>query len=813
MNESLLEIIRSRMETDESLDERTSSLLVAACQGRDQLEATLEGKASVRISAQKEVAKPPGVFLQRVRVQGFRGIGPPVTLDLTPGPGLTLVVGRNGSGKSSLAEGLEMLFTGESKRWSDRSQVWREGWLNLHNPEKPMLEAELLVEGHNGPARVVRAWGVGSDLDESEVFVQPHGKPKADLDALGWSAAVESFRPFLSYSELGAMFDAGPSKLYDALSSILGLDDLVTASELLRDARLSRERALKDVKQDLSPLLERLREVKDERAEKSLAALLERSWNLDEVENILLGPAEDASESEISLLRQLSTLESPALDAATEVCKELRGAAAELSQVKDTEAERDLRIAELLESALEFHESHGDADCPVCGRGYLDAGWRDATKAQIATLRARAEKAEAARRRADAARTRAKQMLFPSPPILDRVERVGLEGGEAREAFRRWTKGRDLTDMVELADHLESNLTPLMEALEDLRIRASKVLEERETAWRPVAASLAGWLKDAREAKAGEDQLPALKNAETWLKATAADIRNERFHPIADEATRIWEILRQQSNVELGRIELEGTGTKRRVALDVRVDGVDGAALGVMSQGELNSLALSLFLPRATLPESPFRFVVIDDPVQSMDPARVDGLARVLEKCAKERQVLVFTHDARLFEAIRRLQIKATVIEVTRRAASVVELRAALDPVSRYLEDARALASTEDLPSSVALRVVPGFCRMGLEAACMEAIRRRRLGRGESHQEVERLLESATRLTVLVSWTLFDDGERGGEVMATLNKRFGKWAGDVFKMLNKGAHQGYEGDLLQLVRDAESLSTKIQELP
>ena len=61
------------------------------------------------------------------------------------------------------------------------------------------------------------------------------------------------------------------------------------------------------------------------------------------------------------------------------------------------------------------------------------------------------------------------------------------------------------------------------------------------------------------------------------------------------------------------------------------MDGVEGAALGVMSQGELHALALSLFIPRATLPESPFRFIVIDDPVQSMDPARVDGLARVLE--------------------------------------------------------------------------------------------------------------------------------------------------------------------------------------
>ena len=75
-----------------------------------------------------------------------------------------------------------------------------------------------------------------------------------------------------------------------------------------------------------------------------------------------------------------------------------------------------------------------------------------------------------------------------------------------------------------------------------------------------------------------------------------------------------------------------------------------------MSQGELNALALSVFLPRATLPESPFRFVVIDDPVQSMDPAKVDGLARVLAEPPRDRQVVVFTHDDRLPEAVRRLQ-------------------------------------------------------------------------------------------------------------------------------------------------------------
>ena len=56
---------------------------------------------------------------------------------------------------------------------------------------------------------------------------------------------------------------------------------------------------------------------------------------------------------------------------------------------------------------------------------------------------------------------------------------------------------------------------------------------------------------------------------------------------------------------------------------------------------------------RDAQPASSFRFLVIDDPVQAMDPAKVDGLARVLESTAVGRQVIVFTHDNRLAQAVR----------------------------------------------------------------------------------------------------------------------------------------------------------------
>ena len=104
---------------------------------------------------------------------------------------------------------------------------------------------------------------------------------------------------------------------------------------------------------------------------------------------------------------------------------------------------------------------------------------------------------------------------------------------------------------------------------------------------------------------------------------------------------------------------------------------------------------------------------MIDDPVQSMDPAKVEGLARLLAWVGKDRQVLVFTHDDRLPEAIRRLQLPGVIWEVTRREGSVVELTENDDPVSRFLDDARALARTTELPEDARAVVVAGFCRSG----------------------------------------------------------------------------------------------------
>ena len=431
MDDVLEGIILGRLDADDKLAERTRAIVIGACHGADALDATLEGKAPE--PSRKAEAKAPSVrnhaYIQAIEVQGFRGVGPPASLPITTGPGLTLVVGRNGSGKSSFAEALELLLTGDNSRWSTRSAIWKEGWRNLHQSDA-RIDAEFVVEGAKGTTVVSREWKPEAKLEEADTVVSAQGsKKKSDLETMGWAGAVEMYRPFLSYSELGSMLDAGPSALYDALSAILGLEDLVEAEARLKEASKRRKKLSDEAKLALPPILERLATVEDERASICIEALSAKTWGLDAVEEAVIGTeATDREESQLAVLRQLAVLEAPDADEVKTAADGLQAAASALHEMGGTEAAKASQTAELLGAALKFHESHGDQDCPVCGEGALNTEWRTATEEEIGRLRQLTEQVDLAHRLMDESMKSARARLLPAPAVLSSASEIEAGG-------------------------------------------------------------------------------------------------------------------------------------------------------------------------------------------------------------------------------------------------------------------------------------------------------------------------------------------------------------------------------------------------
>jgi hypothetical protein len=207
------ELLRAELAREEAPD-RVTAMVLAACAGSDRLASVINGSAGSPTAQgatparpagrTTEAAKVPAVFLRSISVRGFRGVGPTATLPLVPGPGLTVALGRNGSGKSSFAEAAEFALTGATDR-AKRGTLWTDGWRSLHHTAEPTrVQLELTTEG-SGPLTVVHEWPAEAGLHDGTTTAQADGEPPIPFADLDWQPLLELWRPFLAYSELSGL--------------------------------------------------------------------------------------------------------------------------------------------------------------------------------------------------------------------------------------------------------------------------------------------------------------------------------------------------------------------------------------------------------------------------------------------------------------------------------------------------------------------------------------------------------------------------------------------------------------------------------
>lgn len=765
--------------TASGIDDEVGLLILAAMEGQAALDAYLdEGTSSKRDRERGPETKSSasGTFLASIEVEGFRGVGPTTTLQLKPRPGLTIVAGRNGSGKSSLAEALELALTGNTYRWLNKSLMWREQWRNLHHDQARIRIG--IVEEASGPISIATTWPAGvTDLEGRTTHTQRRvgGQVQAQqtgLGDLGWARPLEQFRPMLSYDELGGLLEQGSSKLYDALASILGVEQLSDALQRIQVRAKERKLPQAAASSRRKTLQAQVAQLDDERA-KAAAALLRKTAPDTAALRALATGSTDVAAGPIGALKVLTSLEYPAtIEQVTEVASRLRKGVAAVADSAETLSQREMARLELLEGALVVHADHGDMTCPVCRQGSLDESWAQTSRDLAQRARRQLSDYDLAQQTLALARTDLRKLLAPRPGALQSAPIPGADTavGAARQAWEGFVdvpKGEDSATILAVADHIETRVGPLLAALSELHTTAAAAIDRLNDAWQPLASQIAAWCDEYDAAAADRPLVERLTAAEKWLKDNDLALKNDRLRPIADGARHAWSKLRQESNVDIGTLALEGSANKRRVRVDATIDGADAGSIAVLSQGELHALALSLFIPRATMAASPFRFLILDDPVQAMDPAKVDGLVDLLGELAQDRQVIVLSHDDRLPAAVRRSSIDATILEVSRGKDSHVTISTLTDPADRYLGDAFGLVKEweEGRVEEFALRrTLPGLLRFAVEAAAKDRYYSRAIGGGASLREVEKQWQDAATTRQKVTLAVFAESRDNHEL-------------------------------------------------
>ena len=165
------------------------------------------------------------LYLSEVMLSDFRTYGPESKINLTPGPGLTVLCGMNGLGKTGFFDGVEWALTGDVRRLRTRG---------VDNIEKCLGRI-----GRSAPYAVELTFNSGAKLGRRE------STPQDSLEVIGllkdpqWIPPIQSVATYLRLTHLLAQsgqqrfVDAGPDRQWELLKGAAGVDRIDQLRNLL----------------------------------------------------------------------------------------------------------------------------------------------------------------------------------------------------------------------------------------------------------------------------------------------------------------------------------------------------------------------------------------------------------------------------------------------------------------------------------------------------------------------------------------------------------------------------------------------------
>jgi len=110
--------------------------------------------------------------------------------------------------------------------------------------------------------------------------------------------------------------------------------------------------------------------------------------------------------------------------------------------------------------------------------------------------------------------------------------------------------------------------------------------------------------------------------------------------------------LNPQEPIQFKRIT-PTSGLRRQAKLEAESFGKEINPVTCFSEAHINSLGLSLYFPQRVDFNPKWEFIILDDPVQSMDDDHANQLIDILKEKVKAKQVIILTHSNKLRKDIK----------------------------------------------------------------------------------------------------------------------------------------------------------------
>jgi hypothetical protein len=625
-------------------------------------------------------------LIEHITIGGFRGILEPLTLDFVKGKTTRSMViyGRNGTGKSSITDAWEWFHTVRIEHLA------REGAGPSSYPHRGAEAGETFVEVQFVDEELDAA---RLDFDHKRITM-----PVPDGDIPRFRARAP--HPcHIRFEDLTRFVYFTKAEKYDELARLMGFTPQVEFQKALRrvlrqlhDELEARERSVEDLEDALSELLE-LEPVTENTVLASLNDCLARHEIEPATSTDTLAVAatklkllveDDARSQELAGLTTLRNavqrLKLPGgLEANLRSYVELADA---FKQEQEVAVDLLLiRLYEQGESVLTTRQELGQdiGTCPLCGQTY-----EGDLLSHILSELSRLRELKTSRDKLETARKKNQRLLRQ---LGDFPKRLREDCDETGSVGEEWNAGSLITQAEEVEKHIttfkgclrvqpekvDAEVTgSLKDTLADFRSAASQFQTGRDSLEKRLTKRITALEEDTSRAQLVDDHTTVRSALTQWSRLAVAreqfarlssvyecfervvedyvesSIENveTRFEVISADVQTYFGILEEQTK-GLGQPQLKLLRSQdRAVVLEVEFHGEPiYPAYRYLSESQLNSFGLAVFLASAKHFNCDFKFLILDDVINSFDAYKRPQVIRLLKQELPEHQVLLMTHD------------------------------------------------------------------------------------------------------------------------------------------------------------------------
>ena len=615
--------------------------------------------------------------LKEISVSGFRAFNTEYTFQFDDK--LTVFVGMNGTGKTSLCDAIQFGILGKLPQYKDvKEAAFQDMIINRNNPDR---RVKVLLKFSNGAfiRREKKSKGILKPTQEVKIS-ESQGVP---------AISYEDFRStiYLRQEQIRRFIEADKKTKIQELSSLLGVEAIIGITEGIREFNERLKKVVKTTQQRLDELQRREKSVKEQHIIVSkLEKGIKEKWQLSEEElsnkltvaNIVstargiwrdfdeicsklnLSPLSEVKEDITSVgvfIHEFENRKSTvykaiedgikAVERYNTIKEELEKLDEESIKRENADAEKEIEkkrneidikseYAKLIASAKDYLSKRKPSNCPICERPI------DADKIL---------------RHLEEASTKESREIEELKKEIKKLEKIIKENNKKLDHIQ--TLKNELSNIVskyavdENYFKLKEKFEKISDEFEQLKDLFNLRQEKRK------ADGLQDLVPSAEEIQRVEKELKHLTSLSKVidvlndeLQNRYTDFINQRLEELDSYVEEYIRILAPHPRFSKVYIRYEGDSYWLK---GVSEDGEEVYVRTLFSTAQLNETAIILLLAMASSARHRYEFILLDDPSQSLDKAGKKKLAELLVKVAELKQLVVCTMDTEFGEFLQSL--------------------------------------------------------------------------------------------------------------------------------------------------------------